>query len=71
MWTIGVAKTGNELGLTEQEITALEPEVVNVKLDRAYQRMHQAGAHYVVDSIADVPPILDDINAQLARGERP
>ncbi|HXX21977.1 MAG TPA: phosphonoacetaldehyde hydrolase [Terriglobia bacterium] len=71
MWTIGVAKTGNELGLTEREISALEPEVLKAKIDRAYQRMHQAGAHYVVDSIGDVPPILDDINARLARGEGP
>lgn len=71
MWTIGVAKTGNELGLTEKEIAALEPEVLKAKLDRAYQRMHQAGAHYVVDTIAEAPAILDDINARLARGERP
>jgi phosphonoacetaldehyde hydrolase len=33
--------------------------------------MHQTGAHYVVDSIADVPPLLDQINAHLADGERP
>lgn len=71
MWTVGVAKTGNELGLTEREVAALEPEVLEVKLDRAYQRMHQAGAHYVVDSIGDFPPLLDDIDARLARGERP
>jgi phosphonoacetaldehyde hydrolase len=71
MWTIGLAKTGNELGLNEAEIARLEPEVLRMKLDRAYQRMHQTGAHYVVDSISDVLPILDQIEARLARGERP
>jgi len=71
MWTIGLAKTGNEIGLTEREISALEPEVLKRKLEKAYQRMWQAGAHYVVDSISDVPPVLDEINARLARGERP
>lgn len=71
MWTIGLAKTGNEMGMTEQEIAALEPEVLKAKLDRAYQRLHQAGAHYVVDSISGVDPILDEIHARLARGERP
>jgi phosphonoacetaldehyde hydrolase len=40
-------------------------------LDRAYTRMQQCGAHYVVDGIWDVPAVLDDINARLARGERP
>jgi len=71
MWTIGLAKTGNEMGLTEQEIENLSPEAYRARLDRAYQRMAQAGAHYVVDSIADVLPVLADINERLARGERP
>jgi len=71
MWTIGVAKTGNEIGLLEKEIAALEPEVRNAKMQRAYKRMQQAGAHYVVDGIADVPPILEKINARLAGGEKP
>ena len=71
MWTIGLAKTGNEMGLTAAEIEALEPEIRAAKLDRAYQRMHQSGAHYVVDSIAEMPPLIDEINARLARGERP
>ncbi|HMD84715.1 MAG TPA: phosphonoacetaldehyde hydrolase [Terriglobia bacterium] len=71
MWTIGVAKTGNEMGLTEQEVSALADEVLKRKLARAYERMYQAGAHYVVDGISDVPDVLDKINARLARGERP
>jgi phosphonoacetaldehyde hydrolase len=71
MWTIGLAKTGNEIGLTEAEINALAPEQLQARLDRAYRRMHQAGAHYVVDGIGDVPAVLDDISARLARGERP
>jgi phosphonoacetaldehyde hydrolase len=71
MWTIGLAKTGNEIGLNDEEINALEPQELQTRLARAYRRMWQAGAHYVVDGIWDVPPILDDINARLARGERP
>jgi phosphonoacetaldehyde hydrolase len=71
MWTIGLAKTGNEIGLNEDEIAALDPEVYEARLARAYKRMQQTGAHYVVDGISDVPPILDDITARLACGERP
>jgi phosphonoacetaldehyde hydrolase len=33
--------------------------------------MRQAGAHYVVDSIAEVMPCLDAIEERIARGERP
>ena len=71
MWTIGLAKTGNEVGLNESEINQLPADVLKTKLAVAYQRMQQTGAHYVVDGISNVPPILDDINARLARGERP
>ncbi len=71
MWTVGLAKTGNEIGLPEQEIAALDPETRTARLERAYKRMHQAGAHYVVDGIAEVVPLLDQIAARLAAGERP
>lgn len=71
MWTIGLAMTGNELGLNEAEIKKLDPKVREQKRARAYARMAQAGAHYVVDAITDVPPLLDAINARLARGEKP
>lgn len=71
MWTIGLAKTGNEMGMTEAEITALDPETRQYKLDRAYKRMRQTGAHFVVDSIAQVVPLLDEINSRLAAGEKP
>jgi len=71
MWTVGLAKTGNEMGLKEQEVNALSHDAREAKLARAYQRMHQMGAHYVVDTIADVPPLVDEINARLVRGDRP
>jgi len=71
MWTIGLAKTGNEIGLNEAEINKLDDDVLERKMTRARKRMWQTGAHYVVDGIWNVPAVLDDINARLARGERP
>jgi phosphonoacetaldehyde hydrolase len=71
MWTIGLAKTGNELGLNHEEISKLEPDTLQTKLDKAYSRMQQIGSHYVVDGIWQVPAVLDDIQARLARGDRP
>ncbi len=71
MWTIGVAKTGNEMGLGEAEVAALSPADYARRIERAYARLAAAGAHYVVDGIADVLSCLDDIEDRLARGERP
>lgn len=71
MWTIGLARTGNEMGLPEKEVASLDPAVYDYKIKRAYERMAQAGAHYVVDSISEVPALLDEINQRLKQGERP
>ncbi len=71
MWTIGLAKTGNEMGLTLKEIDELDPEICERRLKRAYDRLAQAGAHYVVDSISDVEPLLDEIQTRLSRGDKP
>lgn len=71
MWTIGLAKTGNEMGLKEHEIAKLGPEDYKRRLERAYDRMNATGAHYVVDALTDVLPLLDDIDARLSRGEKP
>jgi phosphonoacetaldehyde hydrolase len=71
MWTIGLAKSGNEMGLTEQQIDALPIDAREARLARAYQRMYEIGAHYVVDTIADTPCVLDDIGTRLARGDHP
>ncbi|MCP5518859.1 MAG: phosphonoacetaldehyde hydrolase [Verrucomicrobiales bacterium] len=71
MWGVGLAKTGNEVGLTAQEIDALAPEERERRLTRARTRMRQTGAHYVIDGIWDLVPVLDDINRRLAAGERP
>jgi phosphonoacetaldehyde hydrolase len=71
IWTVGVAQTGNELGLTADEVAALPPDVLRVKLSQVYQRLYEGGAHYVVDGIWDCGAVIDDINTRLARGERP
>lgn len=71
MWTIGIAITGNAVGLTEQQWQACSP-AQQAELSRlAYQQLYQSGAHYVIDSLADIEPILMQIEAKLARGERP
>ena len=71
MWTIGLAKTGNEIGLNQEEIEALTADELQVKLEDAYRRMWHVGAHYVVDGIWDVPIVLDLIDERLSRGECP
>ena len=70
MWTVGLAISGNEVGLQRHEWEALLPREQQAKRERAYRRLHQSGAHYVVDTIADVMPSLDDIQTRIHCGEQ-
>jgi phosphonoacetaldehyde hydrolase len=71
MWTIGLAVSGNEVGMTLDEWRALLPAGQQAKRERARARLRQCGAHYVVDSIADIMPSIEDIQARIRRGETP
>ncbi|MFU6379031.1 phosphonoacetaldehyde hydrolase [Metapseudomonas otitidis] len=71
MWTVALTCSGNALGLTWDQFKALSP----TELERARQRIGQlfegARPHYLIDTIADLPKVIDAINARLARGEMP
>jgi len=71
MWTVGVTKTGNELGLALREVEALPPSDLAAKLTLASDRLLQAGAHFLVEGVAQLPTIIGEIGERLAHGERP
>ncbi len=71
MWSVGVAVSGNEVGLTPAELAVLAPDALAATVARAHEKLAAAGAHYVVDSIAAVPAVLDSIGERLRGGERP
>ena len=70
-WTIGLAQSGNELGLTRAEAEALSAAELRERLRPIYARLYAAGAHYVVDGPWAVEPVIEEINHRLADGERP
>jgi phosphonoacetaldehyde hydrolase len=71
MWAIALAKCGNELGLTEAEVTALPAAELEARLEEVHARLRAAGAHVVVDTLLDAVPAIDAIAARAAAGERP
>jgi len=69
MWTVGIARTGNMIGLSAAEYAALPAADQDARLAGARQALRDAGAHYVADSVADLD--LEPIEHHLSRGERP
>ncbi len=70
-WSVGVALTGNVFGLDAAETDALSQDAFDARRAVAYGKLTRAGAHFVIDSVADLPDVLDEIEGAMARGDRP
>lgn len=70
-WTVGVSRTGNLLGLSESELAGLSADDRRSRIDDATQRLLEAGAHAVVESVADLLPVIDAFDVLLADGRCP
>ena len=70
-WTIGFAASGNGVGLSLEEYLALPEADRRARVAAAATRLKAAGAHYVVDSVADIKPVLDEIAGRITAGEKP
>ncbi|PUA26992.1 MAG: phosphonoacetaldehyde hydrolase [Cellvibrio sp. 79] len=71
MWTVAVVLSGNAVGLGETELQQLSSEARKNLRNQAYRSLEQTGAHYFIDSVADLPDVLADIERRLARNEKP
>mgnify|MGYP005845329219 CR=1 FL=1 len=71
MWTIGLTKSGNLLGLPAEACERLEPTELSHRLACAERELTAAGAHFTAEGIWAVRPIIEEINARLAAGEQP
>lgn len=71
MWTVGVTLTGSLTGLTESEVKALSPAAREAAHERAAEQLYQAGAHFVIEGIWDLPAALEAIQRYLSYGEQP
>lgn len=71
MWTVGLSLTGNLMGMTEQQVNALPAAEKEKACERIESQLYEAGAHFVIEGIWDLPKVLDEIDARLAQGEHP
>lgn len=71
MWTVGVIRTGNELGLSAEEVAALPADELENRLRQGRERFLRAGAHAVVDAVGDLAAVIEGFEQRLTRGEKP
>lgn len=71
MWTVGLALSGNEFGATWEEYQAMPEDEIARRRKAATEKLYQSGAHYVIDTLVELPGVIAQINRRLGRGERP
>ena len=65
VWTVGVITGGSMLGLTEHEVNNTPREELKTKGESIKKEMLQAGADFVINTIAELPEIIESINSKL------
>ena len=57
-WSVGVVKSSNEVGCSEAELMALKEEDRSQRYSTARCTLQAAGAHAIIDSLAELPALL-------------
>jgi len=71
-WGVGLVRYSNYMNInTLDEEATLSKADIAARMAKTRNILEQAGAHYVIDSLVELPAVIDDINARLARGEKP
>jgi len=72
-WTVGVSKWSNYTGVDSlEQWESMSPSEQKERQDISKEKLlKESGAHYVADSIVDLPKIVEDVNRRLALGEKP
>jgi phosphonoacetaldehyde hydrolase len=68
-WTIGLAASGNGVGLNLSDYRALAEPERRARVAVAAGQLSAAGADYVIETVADIRPVLEEIAARIAAGE--
>ncbi len=70
-WTIGLAVSGNGVGLGPEAWDALSEAERAPMAEASAAALAEAGADYVIPTISDARKVLGDIARRIAAGERP
>lgn len=70
-WAVGVAASGTEVGLSQDQFAALSVGERDDLLIRARARLIESGAHLVIDTIAELGLAIERIQGWLEFGRRP
>ena len=70
-WVVAVVNSGNEVGCSEAELAALPRAKRKAKILAAKKKLTAGSPHYVIETVADLLPVIDHISERIEKGETP
>ncbi len=70
-WTVGVAASGNGVGLDAEALAALAPEDRQARIARAEAALRAEGADYVIADVSLLPDVVREIANRIASEDAP
>jgi phosphonoacetaldehyde hydrolase len=64
VWSVGVTRTGSDVGLTAEAFAALPAAEQQARLSAAAGTLRRAGAHAVIPSVQDLPDLIDHLETE-------
>jgi phosphonoacetaldehyde hydrolase len=71
VWSVGIVDPSNLMGLTEEEFAAVRPVEKDARRKDIRKQFIRAGAHSTIDTLAELPQLVDEINDKLKAGQKP
>ncbi|MBN2198992.1 MAG: phosphonoacetaldehyde hydrolase [Candidatus Aminicenantes bacterium] len=68
-WSVGVVDSSSLLSLGPKEFETLSPREKEARRRAARKKLFEAGAHYVVNTLSELPGVIEDIELRLELAE--
>lgn len=71
VWSVGVLIGSSEMGLSLEEFNALSDEEKKSIISKTAESFIQNGADFTIQSISELPQLIEKINSLIGEGKRP
>lgn len=62
VWSVGIVLGSSEMGLSKEQVDAMCPDELAQRMDGVRQKFKNAGAHFTIDTIGELPQLIEKIN---------
>ena len=71
VWSVGVIVGSSEMGLSIEEFEGLSKEEKQKVIEETRLKMESYGANFTIETLAELPALVEKINESLKEGRRP